>query len=345
MGPGSKSHPKGEPGPNYAAAYGCLCLGALAAVAAAAATAQTQPQYPVKSIRLIVPFAAGGSSDFTARTLAHRISASWGQQVVVDNRAGGTGVIGVQLVAKSAPDGYTILFASSSTFATAPALNPNLPYDPVKDFAPISLVVLGPNVLTAHPSLPVQSLQDLVQLAKSKPGQITYASPGIATASHMAGVLFVRGAGIDLLHVPYKGGGVAVTEVLAGQVQLLFGSVSTSLPLVRTGRLRALAVTSAKRVSTIPEVPTMAESGLPGYEVVQWFGLAAPAGAPRAVVTKFNQELLAILANPDARESLLKQGFEPVGSTPGEFAAHIKSELAKWTRVFKEMGLQGDQLR
>ncbi len=307
--------------------------------------AQEQAQYPIKSIRLIVPFAAGGSSDYTARTLAHKISASWGQQVVVDNRAGGTGVIGVQLAAKSAPDGYTILFASSSTFATAPALNPNLPYDPVKDFAPISLVVLGPNILTAHPSLPVQSVKDLIQLAKSKPGQITYASPGIATASHMAGVLFVRGAGIDLLHVPYKGGGPAVTDLLAGQVNLLFGSVSTSLPLVKAGRLRVLAATSAKRISTLPEVPTLAESGLPGYEVVQWFGIAAPAGTPRAILTKFNQVLLATLASPDARESLLKQGLEPVGSTPAEFAAHIGSELAKWTRVFKEMGLQGDQLR
>ena len=176
-------------------------------VAAATAAAQTQSQYPVKSIRLIVPFAAGGSSDYTARTLAQKLSASWGQQVVVDNRAGGSGVIGVQMAAKSAADGYTILFASSSTFATGPALNPKLPYDPVKEFAPISLVVLGPNVLTAHPSLPAQSIKELIQLAKAKPGQITYASPGIATASHMAGVLFVRGAGIDLLHVPYKGGG------------------------------------------------------------------------------------------------------------------------------------------
>lgn len=327
----------------YCIAYRCVCLGTLTVMTAA--TTMAQAQYPTKSIRLIVPFAAGGSSDFTARTLAHRIGADWGQQVVVDNRAGGTGVIGVQLAAKAAPDGYTILFASSSTFATAPALNPNLPYNPVKDFAPISLVILGPNILTAHPSLPVQSVKDLIQLAKAKPGQITYASPGIATASHMAGVLFVRGAGIDLLHVPYKGGGPAVTDLLAGQVNLLFGSVSTSLPLVKAGRLRVLAATSAKRLSTLPDVPTLAESGLPGYEVVQWFGLAGPADTPRVIIAKFNQELVAALANPETRESLLKQGLEPVGGTPGEFAAHIKSELARWTRVFKEMGLQGDQLR
>ena len=192
-------------------AHGRFLLGSLAALTAATAPAQTL--YPVKSIRLIVPFAAGGASDFTARTLAHRLSLRWGQQVIVDNRAGGTGVIGVQIAANAAPDGYTLLFASSSTLATAPALSPNLPYDPVKDFTPITLVVLSPNVLTAHPSLPVQSLKDLIQLAKAKPGQITYASPGIATASHMAGVLFTRGAGIDLLHVPYKGGGVAVNDV------------------------------------------------------------------------------------------------------------------------------------
>ena len=327
----------------YRAACGRLFFGALAAATAATATAQAQ--YPAKSIRLIVPFPAGGASDFTARTLAQRISASWRQQVIVDNRAGATGVIGVQLAAKSAADGYTILFASSSTFATAPALTPNLPYDPVKDFAPVSLVVLSPNVLTAHPSVPVQSLKDLIQLAKAKPGQITYASPGIATASHMAGVLFTRGAGIDLLHVPYKGGSIAVNDVLAGQVHLLFGSVSTSLPLVRTGRLRALAVTSAKRLAAVPEIPTMAESGLPGYEVVQWFGITLPAGVPRAIVTKLHQELVTILMHTDAREALIRQGFEPVGSTPDEFAAYIKSELAKWSKIFKETGLQGEQLR
>ena len=324
-------------------AHGRFLLGSWAALAAATAPAQTQ--YPSKSIRLIVPFAAGGASDFTARTLAHRLSLRWGQQVIVDNRAGATGVIGVQIAANAAPDGYTLLFASSSTLATAPALTPNLPYDPVKDFAPITLVVLSPNVLTAHPSLPVQSLKDLIQLAKAKPGQITYASPGIATASHMAGVLFTRDAGIDLLHVPYKGGGVAVNDLLAGQVQLLFGSVSTSLPLVKTGKLRALAATSTKRLATIPEVPTIAESGFPGYEVVQWFGIAAPASLPRALVTRLNQEIITILSQPDTRAALFKQGLEPVGSTPEAFAAYIKSELAKWTRVFRETGLQGEQVR
>jgi tripartite-type tricarboxylate transporter receptor subunit TctC len=322
-----------------------LLLGALAMAFAGTAAAQTGTQFPVKSVRLIVPFPAGGASDFTARTIANRIGAGWGQQVVVDNRAGATGVIGVQLAARSAPDGYTILFASSSTFATAPALTPNLPYDPIKDFAPVSLLVLSPNVMSVHPSLPSQSLKDLIQLAKAKPGQITYASPGIATASHVAGVLFARSAAINLLHVPYKGGSIAVNDVVAGQVHILFGSVSTASPLVRSGRLRALAVTSAKRVTLLPEVPTIAESGFPGYEVVQWFGLVLPAGAPRGIVAKLHQEVVTILSSGDAREPLLKQGFEPVGGTPADFAAHIKSELAKWTRVFKELGLQGEQLR
>ena len=320
-------------------------LGAAAVALALLVPAPAAPQpYPTKSIRLIVPFAAGGSSDYTARVLANKLGADWGQQVIVDNRAGGSGVIGVQLAAGSRPDGYTILFASSSTFATGPALDPKLPYNPVKDFAPLSLVVLGPNVLTAHPSLPAQSVKELIQLAKAKPGQITYASPGIATASHMAGVLFVRGAGIDLLHVPYKGGGPAVTDLLAGQVNLLFGSVSTSSPLVKAGRLRALAVTSAKRLSVLPEIPTIAETVIPGYEVVQWFGLAAPAGTARPIVEKFSKELVSALASPDVREALLRQGLEPVGSTPAAFAAYIKSELAKWTRVFKETGLQGTQV-
>ena len=327
----------------HSAAVRWLLLGTLVSAPTATATAQTQ--YPVKSIRLIVPFAAGGASDFTARVLAQKLTESWRQQVIVDNRAGGTGVIGVQLAANAAPDGYTVLFASSSTFASAPNLTPNLPYHPVRDFAPVTLAVLGPNILTAHPSLPARSLRELIQLARTNPGQITFASPGIATASHMAGVLLNRGAGINLLHVPYKGGGLAVNDVVGGQVHLLFGSVSTSLSLVRTGKLRALAVTSTKRVATVPEVPTIAESGLPGYEVVQWFGIAVPVGVPRSVVAQLNQEIVAILRRPDVNESLVRQGFEPVGSTADAFAAHIQSELVKWSRVFREAGLISEVLR
>jgi tripartite-type tricarboxylate transporter receptor subunit TctC len=199
-------------------------------------------------------------------------------------------------------------------------------------------------MMIVHTSVPAKSVKDLIALAKAKPGGITYASPGIATASHMAGVLFVRGAGIDLLHVPYKGGGPAVSDLLAGQVNLLFGSVSTSSPLVKAGRLRALAVTSAKRLSVLPDIPTIAETVIPGYEVVQWFGLAAPTGTPNAIVVKFNQEIIASLKSTDGREALLRQGLEPVGSTPAEFGAYIKAELSKWTKVFKETGMQAGQV-
>jgi tripartite-type tricarboxylate transporter receptor subunit TctC len=317
-------------------------LSVLAIFASGSVVAQT---YPVKPIRFIVPFAPGGTTDFMARTLAQKISESWRQQVIVDNRAGGSGTIGVQLAARAAPDGYTILFASSSTFATAPALTPKLPYDPIKDFAPITLAVLAPNMLTATPALPAQSLAELIQLAKAKPGQITFASPGVGTASHMAGELLNRAAGIRMLHVPYKGGGLAVSDLVGGQVQLLFGSISTSVPLVRTGKLRALAVTSAKRVSAVPDVPTIAESGYSGYEVVQWFGIAAPAGTPRVLVDKLREEVVRILAMDDTKAVLTRQGLEGVGSTPEEFGAYIRSELAKWSRAFKELGLQAEQVR
>lgn len=306
--------------------------------------ALAQPAYPTKPIRLIVPFAAGGSTDYVARVLAQKLTMTWGQQLIVDNRAGGSGVIGVQTAAHSPTDGYTILFLSSSTFATGPAMNPKLPYHPIRDFTPLSLIALGPNVLTAHPSIPANNVKELVTLAKSQPGKLTYGSPGIATASHMAGVLFTRGAGIDLLHVPFKGGNPAVAAVLAGQVNLSFGSVSTSVPHVKAGKLKALAATSAKRLTVLPEVPTIAEAVIPGYEVVQWFGLAVPAGTPRPIVEKVSQAAVEALKASDVREALLKQGLEPVGSSATEFATFSKSELAKWTKIFKEIGLQGSDV-
>jgi len=265
--------------------------------------------------------------------------------MVVDNRAGGTGTIGVQVAAKAAPDGYTVLFAAASTFATAPGLNPRLPYDPVKDFSPVTLVVVSPNMLTAHPSVPAQSLGELIQLAKAKSGQISFASPGVGSLSHMAGELLMRVAGIKMLHVPYKGGGLAVSDLVGGQVDLLFGSISTAVPLVRSGKLRALAVTSAKRSNAVPDVPTVSESGYPGYEAVQWFGMAAPAGTPRPLIDKLRQEVVRILPLDDVKAALAKQGLEGVGSTPEEFGAYIKAELAKWSKLFKELGMQIEQIR
>ena len=301
--------------------------------------------YPAKPIRFIVASAPGGSADFVARTFAQKITDNWKQQVIVDNRAGGTGIIGVQLAVKAAPDGCTVLVAAASTFATAPSLTPNLGYDPVKDFSPVTLVAVSPNMLTAHPSVPAQSLPELIQLAKAKPGQITFASPGVGSLSHMAGELLMRAAGIKMLHVPYKGGALALSDLLGGQVQLLFGSISTAVPLVRTGKLRALALTSSKRSSAVPDVPTIAESGFPGYEAVQWFGMAVPAGTPRPLIDKLRQEVVRILPLDDVKSAMARQGFEGVGSTPEEFGAYIKAELVKWSKIFKEIGLQIEQVR
>ena len=321
----------------------CVCV-AVAATACAAAPSLAQ-SYPAKPIRFIVATAPGGSADFIARTFTQKITESWRQQAIVDNRAGGNGTIGVQIAAKAAPDGYTVLMASSSTFAVAPSLMPKLPYDPVKDFTPVTLMVVSPNMLTANPSVPAQSLTELIQLAKAKPGQISFASPGVGSLSHMAGELLMRAAGIRMLHVPYKGGGLAVSDLVGGQVNLLFGSVSTSVPLVRAGKLRALAVTTLKRVSAVPDVPTVAESGYPGYEVVNWFGLALPTGTPRPIIDKLRQEVVRILTLDDVKAALVKQGLEGVGSTPEEFGAYVRSEVAKWSKAFRELGLQPEQVR
>ena len=304
-----------------------LCLGV------AVANAQ---DYPVRPVRFIVPFAPGGAADFTARGLAQKLTEGLGQQVVVDNRAGASGIIGVQLVAGSARDGYTLLLGSSSNLAALPSF----PYDPIRDFAPISLAVLVPNILVAHPSVPAQSLKELIQLARAKPGQLSYASPGVGTNSLIAGELLNRAAGIRLMHVPYKGGGPALTDLLGGHVQLMFGGISTSLPMVRTGKLRALGVTSLKRVGAAPDIPTLSESGLQGYEIVQWFGVLAPVGTPRPIIGKLNGEIVKAIASPDLAERYSKQGLEPISNTPAEFAAHMKAELAKWSRLAREAGTQ-----
>jgi len=325
-----------------------LALPALIVIAVLAATGSnsaTAQNYPTKPIRFIVPFAPGGAADFTTRGLAQKLTESLGQQVVVDNRAGASGVIGVQLVANSARDGYTILLGSSSNLAALPSLTPNLPYDPIKDFAPVSLAVLVPNILVAHPSVPAQSIKELIAIAKSKPGQLSYASPGIGTNSHIAGELLNRAAGIRLLHVPYKGGGLAVNDLLGGHVQLMFGGISTSLPMVRAGKLRALGVTSLKRVAAAPDVPTLSESGLPGYEIVQWFGVLAPSGTPRTIITKLHGEIVKAIGSPNLRDRYTQQGLEPTSNTPAEFAAYMKVEIEKWSRLAKEAGIKPEPVR
>jgi tripartite-type tricarboxylate transporter receptor subunit TctC len=287
-----------------------------------------------------VASAPGGSADFIARTFTQKITESWRQQAIVDNRAGGTGTIGMQLVAKAAPDGYTVLVSAASGFATAPSLTPKLPYDPVRDFSPVTLVVISPNMLTAHPSVPAQSLGELIQLAKAKPGLITFASPGVGSLSHMAGELLMRAAGIKMLHVPYKGGGLAVSDLVGGQVNLLFGSISTSVPLVRTGKLRALAVTSSKRSNAVPDVPTVAESGFPGFEANGWLGILVPNGTPPAVIARLNAELTKVMQSADMRKSLLAQGVEARTGTPEQFGTLIKGEAAKWGKIIADAGIK-----
>jgi tripartite-type tricarboxylate transporter receptor subunit TctC len=263
-----------------------------------------------------------------------------GQQIVVDNRAGGGGVTSMQIAAEAAPDGYTLLMGSSTTFSINPILR-KVPYDPIRDYTPITRAALTPVMLTVNPAFPARSLQELIKLAKAKPGQVmNFASTGFGGATHIAGELLKRVAGIEMTHVPYKGGSLAVIDLIGGHVQMSFGAVSTSLPHLRAGRLRALGVTSATRLGAIPDVPTFAESGLPGFVVEQWYGVFAPAGLPVAITRKLNAALVPALASPEFKQQLSDQGIELVSSTPEAFAAYIKAQLANWTRMLTETGLR-----
>jgi tripartite-type tricarboxylate transporter receptor subunit TctC len=310
---------------------------AITALSHASAFAQT---YPTKPVRFIVPSAAGGSADLIARTIGQKLTERWGQQTIVDNRAGAGGAIGMQAVAKAPPDGYTILLAGSSHLATGPALSSDLGYDPIRDFAPVSLVVLLPNILLAHPSIPAQSLKELIKLAKSRRDQITYGTPGIGTTSHILGELLNYGAGIRLLHVPYKGGSLAVADAISGHVQLVFGSVSTSLPMIKGGKLKVLGATTAKRIPILPDVPTFIESGVPGYDFVQWQGVVVPRATPPALIATLNSEMVRILALTEIREKFAAQSYDTVSSTPEEFSRFIGSEVAKFEKLVKQAGLK-----
>lgn len=296
-------------------------------------------EYPEKPIRIIVPFPAGGAMDLLARQVAQGFTERWRQQVVVDNRPGAGGIIGTQAGAKSPNDGYNLMMGSSSTLAIGPALGAKVPYDPVRDYAPISQVAVVPILLVVHPGLPVRTIPELIKLAKARPGEIAYASNGPGTTAHIAAELFAHGARAKFIHVPYKGGGVAITDLLGGHVQMLFGAVSTSIPHMKVGRLRALGTTSGKRLVALPNVPAIAEH-VPGYEVVQWFGLFAPAGTAAPIVNKLSAEVRHIVALPAVQERFIQQGIEPVSSTSDQFAAYVKAELAKWTKVLKQLGIQ-----
>ncbi len=309
------------------------------ALIAAGTDAQT---YPAKPIRLVVPFPPGGTTDILAREVGQRLSQSFGQSVVVDNRPGAAGNIGSELVAKSAPDGYTLLMATVGTHAINPSLYAKMPYDHVKDFAPVILVASVPNVLEVTPSLPVYRVADLIKLAKEKPGQINFASSGSGTSIHLSGELFKAMAGVDMTHVPYKGSAPAIADLIGGQVQVMFDNLPSSLPQIKAGKLRAIAVTSAQRAPALPEVPTIAESGLPGFEASSWFGLVAPAGTPPAIIARINAEVNQWLQSPEAKEKLLAQGAAAAGGSPEQFAAYIRAETEKWARVVKASGAKVD---
>src|ERR1043166_3490211 len=306
------------------------------AVNAAAADA-----YPVKPIRMIVPWPPGGGTDVFARAISQKLSESWGQSVLVGNRPGATGNIGAELTAKSPPDGYTTMLATI-TLATNPALYPALPFDALKDFAPITLVAGVPHMLVVNPSLPANSVKEFIALAKVRPGQINYASAGNGSPFHLAAELFKLLAGVNLVHVPYKGGGPAITEVIGGQVPVTFANLLPVLPHVNSGRLRALGVTSAKRSPAAPKVPTIAEAGVPGYEFSSWFGVFPPAEPPTEIFTRLNGEIVKILNTPEMKDRLSREGAEVSASTAEQFGAYLKAETTKWGKVIKQAGIRAD---
>jgi tripartite-type tricarboxylate transporter receptor subunit TctC len=303
-----------------------------ALVAAACANGASAQNYPSKPVRLIVPYAAGGGVDILGRIVAAKLTESLGVQVIVDDRAGGGTIIGSEAVAKAPPDGYTLLFTNAALTAS-PALNEKLPFDPVKSFAPVAMVAGSYNVLIVHPSLPVKTVKDLVALAKSKPGQLNYASGGVGSAIHLAMELFASRANIDVVHIPYKGAGPALTDVLGGQVLTMFATPVAAMPYIKTGRLRPLGVSSLKRLAFLPDVPTIAESGYPGFEVNNWYGMLAPAGTPRELVTRLNTTVNALLAMPDVKERIGALGAEPQPGTPEQFAQRVSKEVSGWTQV------------
>jgi len=303
--------------------------------------AQTSVHYPTKPIRLIVPFAPGGGTDITARTIALKLGEAWGQTVVADNRPGANGTIGVDLAAKSAPDGYTLTMISSSHSVNVSLLT-RQPYDLVRDLAPITQATTQPYALVVHPSVPAKSIKELIALAKAKPGALNYGSSGTGGLSHLSGALLASLAGINIVHIPYKGGAPALTDVIAGQIQMLFSTILQSHAHLKSGRLRALAVTTARRSRAEPALPTMMEAGVPGYEVAGWYGVVAPAKVPPAIIARLNREIVRILLQSDVAEKLAADGSEPVGNTPEQFGAHIRSEIAKWRKVVNEAGIKAE---
>ena len=295
--------------------------------------------YPSRPIRLVVPYPPGGPLDIMARAIGQKLTEAWNQAVVVDNRPGAGGNIGADLVAKSPADGYTLLMGAVATHAINPTLYGRLPYDPVKDFAPVALVAQVPNILVVNPSVPVRSVRELIDLARARPGYLNFGSGSTGSTGHLAGELFNTMAGVRMVHIPYKGGAPAMTDLLAGQVQLMFDNLANALPNVRAGRLRALAVTTLARSPAMPDLPTIAESGLPGFDLTTWFGLMVPAGTPTEIVSRLNAEIVRALNAKDMRERLEKMGAgPPADNTPAHFAAFIRAEAAKYAKVVRDSG-------
>ena len=325
-----------------AALAATLAVPFAAASALRAPDAHAQTPFPARPARLVVPFPPGGSLDNVGRLLAQKLSEAWGQQVVVENRPGAGGNVGADAVAKSPPDGYTVFMGALSTHAVNPSLYPSMPYDAVRDFAPLSLVAVTPNVLIVNAASPVASVRDLVALAKASPGKVNFGSGSNGSAGHLAGELFKVDTGTDIAHIPYKGGAPALQALIAGDTQFMFDNLANAMAQVKGGRVRAIAVTTAQRSKLAPELPTMAESGMPGFDISTWFGLLAPAGTPPDVVARWNAGIVAALNAPDVREKMIAQGADPSPTTPAEFAAFIAKERDKYARIVKMSGAKVD---
>ena len=298
--------------------------------------------YPSKSIRWFAPFPPGGGTDLISRTLAQKLSEAWGQQVLVDNRPGGGGTLGLAVAAKSPADGYNVVLGQLANVGIAPALYSKLPYDPVRDLAPVTLVLSAPLILVAHPSLPANNVKELIALARAKPELITFGSPGNGTTGHLAAEMIKSATGVKMTHIPYKGASPAITDLMGGQIAIYVSTIPPALPLIKSGRLKALGVTSAKRAPALPDVPTIAESGLPGYEVTNWYGVMVPAGVPKDSLGKLHTEIVRILKLPDVQKRFQGEGGTVTPDTPEQFAAFIKSEIAKWGKAVKDSGARVD---
>ena len=314
-----------------------------AALLCALTTGASAQDYPVRPIRIIVPFPPGAGTDIVARAIAQSLGDAWKQSIIVDNRPGAGGTIAGELVARGNADGYTLMLGNVSTLAIAKALNPKLAYDPLKDFAPITLITTSENVIVVHPLVAVASVKEMIAYAKAHPRKLNYGSSGNGTTSHLGGAMFASATGIEMTHVPYKGSGPMLTDLLAGQLQLAFSSVPTALPHIKSGRLRALAVTRPQRSTTLPELPTVQEAtGLKSFDISLWQGIVGPAALPRDIVAKLQRQIVASLRSPELKGRLEAQGLDPVGNTPEQFAAYVRAEVDKWTRVVKATGARID---